>query len=343
MNSVEILSQAAKSDSLTHAYLAPVRSGTNLEGYAAELGQTILCPPDAQQCTRRVVRRTHPDYHLVTVLNDNRKISISQVDEIISGSSYSPVEADKKVYVISRAEDLSPEGANSLLKILEDPPDFVYFLLLSEAPHSLLPTIISRCQQLPRGGSSVEGMRALLAGEGFETAETDYLLEVVNRKSNLLDELLEADLRSPLERKKNLLAEHEDNDLIELSEKLVEKEALVELDVLAGLIFEKLEAAGNFELLASAAQLKELSREELEFFLEKGLNKYRTGYREKLQQGASESQAKNSSVALEKAKAFDRTLDSLETNANLQLLIESLWLQLSDLTRNFNEPSAQLK
>ncbi len=338
MNSVEILSQAAKKDSLTHAYLAPVRSGTDLHSYAAELGETILCPPDANHCTQRVVRRTHPDFHLVTVLNDNRKISLSQVDEIISSSSYSPVEAERKVYAISRAEDLSREGSNSLLKILEDPPDFVYFLLLTEGPNSLLPTIISRCQQLPVGGASIEGTRQVLSGRGFGKAEIDYLMDVINRKANLLDDLLEESPSSPLDFRKEVRASNKDSDLIELSGKFIESDSLIERDVIAGLIFENLSDAGNFQLINSAGKLKSLSHEELNWFLEKGMRVNRKSYRENLKSPGGGANTNEYNLNLEKAKLFDRALDSLRTNANLQLLLESLWLQLRDVSRSFNEP-----
>ena len=337
MNSVEILSQAAKKDNLTHAYLAPVRSGTDLHSYAAELGQTILCPPDAKQCTQRVVRRAHPDFHLVTVLNDNRKISISQVDEIISSSSYSPVEAEKKVYAISRAEDLSREGSNSLLKILEDPPDFVYFLLLTEGPNSLLPTIISRCQQLPVGGASIEGTRQVLSGRGFDKAETDYLMDVINRRANLLDDLLEESPSSPLEFRKEIRASNKGSDLTELSAEFVESDSLIERDVIAKLIFESLNGAGNFQLISSAGKLKGLSHEELNWFLEKGIRVNRDTYRENLKSSGREGNTDEYYLNLEKARLFDRALNSLRTNANLQLLLESLWLQLRDVGRSFNE------
>ncbi|MCF7890447.1 hypothetical protein K9M78_04440 [Candidatus Bipolaricaulota bacterium] len=334
MNSIDIVSRAAKKNELTHAYLAPAKSGTNLKSYAAELGQLILCPSDDKLCRGKVIRDTHPDFIRIEVLNDNSKISINQVEEIISSSSYSPVESRNKLFVINRAEDLSPEGANSLLKILEDPPEFVYFLLLTESPNSLLPTIISRCQQLPRGGTNVEGMKDLLSGKGFDEQEVDYLTEVVNRKSNLLDKLLEEDLERPLEKKEETLEEFAGSELIELSKSIVDSDSYIVRDALARIIFDKLEGASLFQLIGSAGELTGLSRGDLEWFLEKGLNIFRDGYRE----GINESSYPHGDyrASLEKVRVMDRAIGSLTSNVNRQLLLESVWLKLAGNPASFD-------
>lgn len=334
MNSVDVISQAAERDELTHAYLAPVRSGTNLKSYAAELGQIILCSPGDKECRGKVVRDTHPDFIRVKVLNDNTKISINQVEEIISSSSYSPVESNKKLYVLNRAEDLSLQGANSLLKILEDPPEFVYFLLLTESPNSLLPTIISRCQQLPRGGTSVEGMKDLLSSKGFDEQEVNLLVEVVNRRANLLDDLLEEDLESPLEKREEVMKEFEDSELIDLSKNIVDSDSYLVRDVLARIIFSKLQEAGRFQLVTSAGKLATLSRDDLEWFLEKGLNVYRERYREGVTEGGSSGN--DNRASLREVRVIDSALGSLTFNVNAQLLLESVLLTLAGNPAGFD-------
>jgi DNA polymerase-3 subunit delta' len=59
-----------------------------------------------------------------------------------------PLEAARKVYIIRGAEDLAEEGANALLKTLEEPPPAVSLILTAPDPAALLPTIVSRCQLL---------------------------------------------------------------------------------------------------------------------------------------------------------------------------------------------------
>jgi DNA polymerase-3 subunit delta' len=62
------------------------------------------------------------------------------------GMALRPLEATRKVYIIRGAEDLAEEGANALLKTLEEPPPAVTILLTAPDPSALLPTILSRCQ-----------------------------------------------------------------------------------------------------------------------------------------------------------------------------------------------------
>lgn len=79
-------------------------------------------------------------------------IRIEQVRErIIEPSFRSPHESDRRVSVVVDAECLTPQAANALLKTLEEPPPQVYLILLTHHRERLLPTIRSRCQQVPVG------------------------------------------------------------------------------------------------------------------------------------------------------------------------------------------------
>ncbi|MBS3765583.1 hypothetical protein KGY71_03575 [Candidatus Bipolaricaulota bacterium] len=337
MNSLNLLEQADREDELTHAYLAPVRQGTDIPRYAAELGRVILCPPDYDECGRKVLRNTHPDFFWITAKNDKRKISINQVEEIISSSSYSPQEEDRKVYAIGKAEDLSREAANSLLKILEDPPGFVYFILLTENPNNLLPTILSRCQQLPTGGTDSQGIKKALLDEGFEDEEARYLAEVVNNRADLLDQLLEIDITDPLNSRDEAFTRYEDKGVVELGENLVDTENLIEKEVLSRLIIRKLETGGKCEILTLAGELKQLPREELSWFLERILFIYREECRKRIDDGRDSGKGSSLGLCLEKARAVATALESLKTNANVQLLLESLCLQLANGDTRFKQ------
>jgi DNA polymerase-3 subunit delta' len=59
-----------------------------------------------------------------------------------------PREGSKKIFIISQAERLHPSAANKILKLLEEPPPHVLFILVSSRPEALLPTIRSRCQAI---------------------------------------------------------------------------------------------------------------------------------------------------------------------------------------------------
>lgn len=75
-------------------------------------------------------------------------ILTEQVTALQQKASFMPAEKGKKVFIISQPEKLHPSAANKLLKLLEEPPEHVLFILVSSRPESVLPTIRSRCQTL---------------------------------------------------------------------------------------------------------------------------------------------------------------------------------------------------
>jgi DNA polymerase III subunit delta' len=87
---------------------------------------------------------------------------------------YGPAEAPWKAALIFEAECMHPAGANSLLKILEDPPPHAVFFLVSSAPERLLPTVVSRCQQLKLRPLSLGQMRQALGEDGIEAGRLEW-------------------------------------------------------------------------------------------------------------------------------------------------------------------------
>jgi len=75
-------------------------------------------------------------------------ILTEQVIQLQQKASFMPREGSRKVFIISQADRLHPSAANKLLKLLEEPPPHVLFVLVSSRPESLLATIRSRCQEI---------------------------------------------------------------------------------------------------------------------------------------------------------------------------------------------------
>jgi DNA polymerase-3 subunit delta' len=113
--------------------------------FARELVQRLFCPALCHACPHctKLAHGTHPD--LIWVSKSGKRISIDQVRELHQKALYPPVEAPQKIYVIESVEDLSLEAANSLLKILEEPPSYLLFILIAQST-TILPTILSRCR-----------------------------------------------------------------------------------------------------------------------------------------------------------------------------------------------------
>ena len=99
---------------------------------------------------RRIARGVHADI-LVIEPGDSGNIKVDQVREAIERSAYRPFEGRRRVVVIDEADALMPEAQNALLKTLEEPPPASVFVLITNRPDVLLPTVRSRCQRLRFG------------------------------------------------------------------------------------------------------------------------------------------------------------------------------------------------
>jgi DNA polymerase-3 subunit delta' len=110
----------------------------------------------------RILIQPHPDVLIIPPDPPQLLIKLGQVRTLIQSSHYLPSEAPKKIFILT-ASNFMKEAANSLLKVLEEPPDTVHLILLAENPGELLPTIRSRCATVRLGALPVEEIEMLLA------------------------------------------------------------------------------------------------------------------------------------------------------------------------------------
>jgi DNA polymerase-3 subunit delta' len=91
-----------------------------------------------------------------------------------------PIVARKKIFVINEAERLNDESGNCLLKVLEEPPRWTHFVLVTENPSAVLPTIRSRCQTLAFLPVATEEIERALRDRGFEEEKARILALLVH-------------------------------------------------------------------------------------------------------------------------------------------------------------------
>jgi DNA polymerase-3 subunit delta' len=110
----------------------------------------------------RLFVQTHPDVLVIPPDPPQMMIKVDQVRRVIETIYYRPSEARERVYIFTDSAFMK-EAANSLLKVLEEPPDFATIFLLSENPGELLPTIRSRSMVFPLAALPVQEVEAYLA------------------------------------------------------------------------------------------------------------------------------------------------------------------------------------
>lgn len=162
-HAVLLLRLAVRAGRVGHAYLFVGPAGVGRRTLALAFAQLLNCVrPDGDACgecdpCRKIARGTHPDVRILDVTRGQyleapgkehrgKEIPVDQVRALRQDAAYAPYEGRWKVYIVADAERMNPSSANSLLKILEEPPPRVTFILIAESSVALLPTIVSRCQ-----------------------------------------------------------------------------------------------------------------------------------------------------------------------------------------------------
>src|SRR5271167_2191190 len=110
----------------------------------------------------RLFVQTHPDVLIIPPDPPQMMIKMDQVRRVIETIYYRPGDAKERVYIFTDSAFMK-EAANSLLKVLEEPPDFATIFLLAENPGELLPTIRSRSMVFQLSALSAEEIEEYLA------------------------------------------------------------------------------------------------------------------------------------------------------------------------------------
>jgi len=121
---------------------------------------------DCDSCLR-IIRNQHPNVKVVQREKNREQIVKEQIDEINYLAKMRPWQQGKLVFIINEAERMNDTVANSLLKTLEEPSSYVYFILITEDLQVILPTIRSRCQLLRFQPISEEDITKALVARGI--------------------------------------------------------------------------------------------------------------------------------------------------------------------------------
>lgn len=108
---------------------------------------------------------SHPDYHIVRPEKEGRTISVDQIRQCNRLAQESSQLSGYRLIVIEPADAMNESAANALLKTLEEPAQKCVFILLTSRISQLLPTIVSRCQQITLAAPSAATVADWLAGE----------------------------------------------------------------------------------------------------------------------------------------------------------------------------------
>lgn len=176
------LSRSIQTGHISHFYLISGPQGSGKHTLAKLLAAAILCRGDHKPCLscpacRKVMDNAHPDFILVDD-PEKKTVPVDLIREARADMYIVPNESDHKIYLFPRAQDMGLPGQNALLKVLEEPPKYGVFLLLTDNPNKLLPTVRSRCTELKLHALTEAEMLPCLRRDFPEAQEQDLLAAI---------------------------------------------------------------------------------------------------------------------------------------------------------------------
>lgn len=194
---VRTLSNALEQNRLAHAYCFSGIRGVGKTTIARLLAKGLNCRasdgPTANPCGRCESCVEIEASRSIDVLERDAASDrgINEMRQLIEVSRYAPSRDRHKVFILDEAHMLTPEASNALLKVLEEPPKWIVFMLATTEPQRILPTILSRCQHYQLGRISqreIVGHLAKIAGtEGVDISDDALALLATAADGSLRD------------------------------------------------------------------------------------------------------------------------------------------------------------
>lgn len=178
-------------------------SGVGKRLTALQFAKAIFCENHVDDACgtclpcRKLDHGNHPDLHTVAPIKKSRIIDVEAIDGIIEMASLRPFESEWRVFIIREADRVGVPAQNHLLKTLEEPPGKSVFILVTENPQFLLPTIRSRCQRVRFGSLTPETVKSILLRErDISDEEASSVAAVARGQASRALDLVDSDKRA---------------------------------------------------------------------------------------------------------------------------------------------------
>jgi DNA polymerase-3 subunit delta' len=164
------------------------QAGVGKHQFALALAQALNCerPREGDACgeclpCRKIAAGEHADVE--TISPDGQFIKVDQMRQMSAKSQYLPYEGKRRVYIVESAERLNDAAANSILKIVEEPPPTTLIVFITSRPYRMLETIRSRCLMLSFAPLTSDELESFLKSYSRRPAEEIRMLARLARGS----------------------------------------------------------------------------------------------------------------------------------------------------------------
>jgi DNA polymerase-3 subunit delta' len=158
--------------------------GVGKKAMALTLAKTLNClnltTDSCDECPscEAIDKGVHPD--VMVIAAEKQEIKIEQTRFLKQMAYLRPMTGKKRVFIVVDASEMSDPAANSLLKVLEEPPPYAHLILVTASPFLLFPTILSRCQTLAFSAIGREEIEKILLERNFGTEQARILALLVD-------------------------------------------------------------------------------------------------------------------------------------------------------------------
>ena len=158
---VDSLSKLFEGGRFPHALIIEGEDGIGKKTLARDLACTLVCRGDDKPCgectqCKKAIAGIHPDISEYIPAGGVNSFHVDTVRNIINDAYIQPNEADYKIYILANAHCMNQNAQNALLKILEEPPKYVVFILTTNSKSALLSTVLSRSVCVTLEGVNIE-------------------------------------------------------------------------------------------------------------------------------------------------------------------------------------------
>ena len=182
------LTETMENQTISHSYMFVGKSGIGKRLFAREFAKGLL-----GDFNKDILN--YEDYKEIGPLEGKKIISVDQIREIIKEANELPTESEKRVFVIDEADKMNSEAQNSILKTLEEPPEYVVIILIVTNESKMLETIKSRCNIIKFDTLKESEIEKYLVEEKlFDKSRKDVEIKLLNgslENVNNLDSMLE--------------------------------------------------------------------------------------------------------------------------------------------------------
>ncbi len=171
----------AEQGNFPHGVLIECQNSAEGEDFARFIANCLVCKGQSKPCgvcpdCIKAQGKGHPDiFETDGIKGKSKNFTVDAVREIRDDAFVIPNESDKKIYILKNGHNMNEQAQNAILKILEEPPSYVYFIIVTESKSTMLETVLSRVQIL-----------SLLSDEGEITEkEAQTVKNMVNALLNV--------------------------------------------------------------------------------------------------------------------------------------------------------------